>query len=327
MTHTAHRLLRLLSLLQSRPVWSGPQLADELGVTTRSIRRDVGRLRELGYPVDAMQGTTGGYRLGAGKALPPLLLDDDEAVAVAISLRLASASPVTSASEAALRTLAKLDQVMPPRLRSEVSAILEATSMLPGAGSDVDGDVLLCLARARRDLLRVRFCYTAGDGSPSERRVEPYQLVATGRRWYLMAWDLDRDDWRTFRLDRMTDVVPTTLRFRLRDHPDPVPFVQSAISAAPYRFVARALFHASAAAVQERVPAAVGVVEPADDGTCVFVAGADDLHLMAFHLARVGYDFEVQEPPALREVLARFGARMSAAGRGATDGPGSSAPG
>lgn len=315
MTDTAHRLLRLLSLLQSRTVWSGPELADELGVTTRSIRRDVARLRDLGYPVDALQGTTGGYRLGAGRALPPLLLDDDEAVAVAISLRLASASPVTSASEAALRTLAKLDQVMPPRLRSEVSAILDATSMLPGAGADVDGDVLLCLARARRDLLRVRLSYTAADGSPSERRIEPYRLVATGRRWYLMAWDLDREDWRTFRLDRMADVVATTWRFTLRDHPEPVAFVQSAITASPYRFVARVLFHAGADAVRERVPAAVGVIEPAGDGTCVLLAGGDDPEAVAYHLARVGYAFEVHEPQELRDALARLGARMTAAVR------------
>ena len=188
-------------------MWTGPELAERLGVTTRSIRRDVERLRSLGYPVHATQGVGGGYQLGRGRALPPLLLDDAEAVAIAVSLRLAAGGTVTGASEAALSTLAKLDQVMPPRLRSEVKAIHDSTVTLTSARDLVDGDVLLALARACRDLVRVRFGYDARDGAATERWVEPVRLVATGRRWYLMAWDVDREDWRTFRLDRMRTVT------------------------------------------------------------------------------------------------------------------------
>ena len=217
MAETTERVLSLLGLLQQRPVWTGPELAERLGVTTRSVRRDVERLRGLGYPVLATQGVGGGYQLGRGRALPPLLLDDAEAVAVAVSLRMAAGGTVSGASEAALRTLAKLDQVMPPRLRGEVRAIHEATQTLDQGSVTVDGDALLRLARACRDLVRVRFEYEARDGTPSSRTVEPVGLVATGRRWYLMAYDVDREDWRTFRLDRLRAVEPTTWRFRERD--------------------------------------------------------------------------------------------------------------
>jgi predicted DNA-binding transcriptional regulator YafY len=230
MAETTERVLRLLGLLQQRPVWTGPELAERLGVTTRSIRRDVERLRGLGYPVSAAQGVGGGYQLGRGRGLPPLLLDDTEAVAVAVSLRMAAGGTVSGASEAALRTLAKLDQVMPPRLRSEVRAIHEATQTLDHGRVTVDGDVLLTLARGVRDLVRVRFGYEARDGTASRRTVEPVGLVAAGRRWYLMAHDVDRDDWRTFRLDRMTSVATTTWRFRERPHEDPATYVQRSVA-------------------------------------------------------------------------------------------------
>ena len=222
MAETTERVLRLLGLLQQRPVWTGPELAERLGVTTRSIRRDVERLRSLGYPVYAAQGVGGGYQLGRGRALPPLLLDDTEAVAVAVSLRMAAGGTVSGASEAALRTLAKLDQVMPPRLRGEVRAIHEATQTLrvrPGHGRRRrPADPGPCSVR---DTVRVRFGYESRDGTSTSRTVEPVGLVAAGRRWYLMAYDVDRDDWRTFRLDRMTSVATTTWRFRERDHEDP----------------------------------------------------------------------------------------------------------
>src|SRR3954464_6022871 len=221
MAQTTERVLRLLGLLQQRPVWTGSELAERLGVTTRSVRRDVERLRGLGYPVLATQGVGGGYQLGRGRGLPPLLLDDSEAVAVAVSLRMAAGGTVSGASEAALRTLAKLDQVMPPRLRSEVRAIHEATQTLDYGQATVDGDTLLQLAKAVRDTVRVRFDYEARDGTPTSRTAEPVGLVATGRRWYLMAYDVERDDWRTFRLDRMSRVKATTWRFSTREHEDP----------------------------------------------------------------------------------------------------------
>ena len=188
-------------LLQQRQTWSGSELAERLGTTTRTIRRDVDRLRELGYPVNATQGVAGGYRLGAGRALPPLLLDDAEAVAVAVSLRLAAGGTVAGASEAALRALTKLDQVLPSRLRQRVHGIHDSISTLPGGPSaeTVDADALVEIAGACRDLVRLEFAYADRSGAITQRRVEPYGLVATGRRWYLMAYDLDRDDWRTFR--------------------------------------------------------------------------------------------------------------------------------
>jgi predicted DNA-binding transcriptional regulator YafY len=213
---TTERVLRLLALLQRRPSWTARELGTELGVTDRCVRRDVERLRAVGYPVRATAGVGGGYQLGSGTRLPPLLLDDEEAIATAVSLRLAAGGTVAGAAEAALRTLAKLDQVMPPRLRAEVRAVHGDTETLMGPGVAVDAELLVTLARACRDHVRVRFAYAA-----NERTVEPVRMVATDRRWYLMAWDTDRADWRTFRLDRMRDLVATTWRFPERGHPDP----------------------------------------------------------------------------------------------------------
>jgi predicted DNA-binding transcriptional regulator YafY len=309
MAETTERVLRLLGLLQQRPVWTGPELAGRLGVTTRSIRRDVERLRALGYPVHAAQGVGGGYQLGRGKGLPPLLLDDTEAVAVAVSLRLAAGGTVSGASEAALRTLAKLDQVMPPRLRGEVRAIHEATQTLDSGQAAVDGEVLLRLARAVRDTVRVRFDYEARDGTPSARTVEPVGLVAAGRRWYLMAYDVDRDDWRTFRLDRMAAVDATTWRFKVREHEDPATYVQRSVTRAAYRFDARVLVHAPLAEVADRASVRAVTLTAVDDRTTLLEAGAESLLGLAFHLSWLGFEFEVREPAELRQVLAELGGR------------------
>jgi predicted DNA-binding transcriptional regulator YafY len=315
MGETTERVLRLLGLLQQRPVWTGPELAKRLGVTTRSIRRDVERLRSLGYPVYAAQGVGGGYQLGRGRALPPLLLDDTEAVAVAVSLRMAAGGTVSGASEAALRTLAKLDQVMPPRLRGEVRAIHEATQTLEYGQATVDGDVLLTLARGVRDTVRVRFDYESRDGTPTSRAVEPVGLVAAGRRWYLMAYDVDRDGWRTFRLDRMTSVVTTTWRFRERDHEDPAAYVQRSVASAAYRFQARIVVHAPLREVQERTSVRSVVLTAVDDETTLLEAGSETIHGLAFHLSFLGWEFEVEEPAELRAALAEMGGRaMRAAG-------------
>ncbi|WP_246004178.1 helix-turn-helix transcriptional regulator [Nocardioides marmoriginsengisoli] len=310
------RALRLLSLLQSRPTWSGPELAERLGVTTRSVRRDVERLRSMGYPVNAQQGTIGGYQLGAGRALPPLLLDDEEAVAVAVSLRLAAGGTVAGASEAALRALTKLDQVLPPRLRSEIAAILAATDMIDSPATEVDPDALLALAKCCRDRRRASFEYVAREGARTERRVEPVRLVATGRRWYLMAWDLEREDWRTFRLDRMTAVTESTWRFDFREHPDPVEYVGRSISS-PYRFLARVHVRAPYDEVRARVLPAYGTVSPVDADRCLLEAGSGNLYALAFHLCWLGWDIDVLEPPELRTVLAELGDRMTRAGRSA----------
>ncbi|WP_148614599.1 helix-turn-helix transcriptional regulator [Nocardioides rubriscoriae] len=312
---TTQRVLRLLSLLQQRRVWTGPELAAELQVTDRCVRRDVGRLRDLGYPVLASQGVGGGYQLGAGAALPPLLLDDDEAIATAVSLRLAAGGTVTGAGEAALRTLAKLDQVMPPRLRAEVRALHEATDTLAGGATTVEGEVLMVLARACRDTVRVRFAYADRADVRSERQAEPVRLVATGRRWYLLAHDLDRDDWRTYRLDRMHDVRPTTWRFRPREAPDAAAYVQRSVTASPYRHVAVARVHDTVAVVREKVPPGVGVVDEdpgGDPGWCLLTVGGDDLGWLVLHLAVLGPDIEVLEPDVLRDAAAAMAHRLAA---------------
>ncbi|HLU60087.1 MAG TPA: YafY family protein [Pseudonocardia sp.] len=308
---TTERVLRLLALLQRRPSWTAAELAAELGVTDRSVRRDVERLRALGYPVHATAGVGGGYQLGAGTRLPPLLLDDEEAIATAVSLRMASGGTVAGAGEAALRALAKLDQVMPPRLRAEVRAVHGATETLIGPGVEIDADLLVTLARACRDAVRVRFRYRTRGGGEHERTVEPVRMVATDRRWYLMAWDVDRADWRTFRLDRMRDVVATTWRFRPRQHPDPLAYVQRSVAEAPYRHLARVRLRAPAEEVRRLVPPQVARVEHDGDGCCVLVAGGDELDWLAVHIARLGFDGEVLDPPELREAAARLADRLA----------------
>jgi predicted DNA-binding transcriptional regulator YafY len=310
---TTERVLKLLGLFQQRPVWTGPELAARLGVTDRTVRRDVGRLRALGYPVNATQGVGGGYQLGAGMALPPLLLDDQEAIATAVSLRLAAGGTVAGASEAAVRTLAKLDQVLPARLRAEVRALHDAITTLDGGRVEVDADALLVLARAARDHHRVELSYAAVDRDPAVRRVEPYQLVATGRRWYLLAYDLERDDWRTFRLDRMSDVRAMTFRFTPREAPDAAAYVQRSVTVSPYQHEARVLVHAPADVVRERIPPTVGTVEPVDDGSCRVVAGGNSLEALVWHFGNLGHPFTIESPDELRGAASAFGARVLAA--------------
>lgn len=309
---TTERVLRLLALLQSRPSWTASDLAVELRVTDRSVRRDVERLRALGYPVRATAGVGGGYQLGAGTRLPPLLFHDEEAIATAVSLRLASGSTIAGSAEASLRALAKLDQVMPPRLRAEVRAVYGAMETLVGPGIEIDADTLMVLARACRDAVRVRFRYPGSDGEDRERTTEPVRLVVAGHRWYLMAWDVDREDWRTFRLDRMGDVTASTWRFRPRDYPDPISYVQRAVTEAPYRYLARVRLRAEADRVRELVPPQVGRVDDEHDGWCVLVVGGQDLDWLALHVARLGFDAVVLEPPELREAARTLAQRLSA---------------
>ena len=312
---TSARLLRLLSLLQARPEWSGPELADRLGVTTRTVRRDVDRLRHLGYPVDSAPGPTGGgYRLGAGGALPPLLLDDDEAVAITVGLQ--GGATAAGLDDAAASALRKLDQVLPPRLRQRVAALAATTVPLattPAAA--VDADTLVTLAQACRGSVRVRFTYTDGGRRRSERTAEPHRLVHTGRRWYLVARDVRRDDWRTFRVDRITDPQATGHTFVLDDPPDAAALVSRAVSVSPYRHRAVVKIHAPAAELAERVPPTVGVVEAVDDTTSLLTTGADHLDSIALHCAALGFELEVVEPVELRQRLADLAERI---GRAAT---------
>ncbi|MDT5013397.1 MAG: hypothetical protein QOH57_5014 [Mycobacterium sp.] len=304
MAETTGRVLQLLGLLQSRRVWSGDELAERLGVTGRSVRRDVERLRDLGYPVLASRGHGGGYQLGAGAALPPLLLDPDEAVAVAVSLRLAAGGTVAGVGEAALRALSKLDQVLPSRLRSQVAAVHEATTTLTREPLElVAPDILMTLARACRDREHVTLEYTDRAGRATRRRLEPYQLVTTGRRWYLMAFDRDRDDWRSLRLDRMTQVAAAGSTFASRDAPDAAAYVRSSISASPYRYVARVRYFAPYAIVAQHFSPGSATVEPDGPDACLVTAGGDDAQMIAVYLAMVGVDFEVLAPAEVAEGL------------------------
>ncbi|MEV0163277.1 putative DNA-binding transcriptional regulator YafY [Nonomuraea fuscirosea] len=316
MLETSARLLRLLSLLQSRTDWTGAELAGRLQVGLRTVRRDIDRLRELGYPVDATPGVAGGYRLGPGAALPPLLLDDEEAVAVAISLRTAATGSVAGLEEGALRALAKLRQVLPSRLRHRVSAFQAATVPLAGAAAPAVGaDLLADLAAACRDRRRQRLRYRGRDGV-TEREVEPHRLVHTPWRWYLLAWDTGKDDWRTFRVDRIEG--PLSLpgaRFTPRPLPqdDVAAYVSRSITSAPYRYQARILFHAPLAAVAPRTSPGAGRLEAVDAHTCRFLAGSDSLDDLAVYVATKGFDFEVLEPPELVPVLRALSDRLSRA--------------
>ena len=318
MSETTSRVLQLLGLLQSRRVWTGVELADRLGVTTRSVRRDVERLRDLGYPVHASKGHGGGYQLGAGAALPPLLLDPDEAVAMAVCLRLAAGGSVAGVGESALRALSKLDQVMPSRLRSQVSAVHDATVTLTPNSTDspVEPDVLMTLARACRDREHVTASYVDRSGADTQRRLEPYQLVTTGRRWYLLAYDRDRQDWRSLRLDRMGDVRALGSTFAARDAPDAAAFVRRSISASPYRYVARVRYFAPQHVVAQHFSPGSASIESDGPDACVVTAGADDPERMALYFAMVGSDFEVLEPPEVARAVHTVAERLRRAGSG-----------
>lgn len=308
MLDTSARLLRLLSLLQARPQWTGTALADHLGVTTRTVRRDIDRLRTLGYPVDAAPGVGGGYRLGAGGNLPPLLLDDDEAVAVAVALSV-SAAAVVGVEQSALAALTKLDRLMPTRLRGRVMAIRSSTVSLAPPGDAVDADVLVALAQACQGHERATITYRPRDREAGERRIEPYRLVATGRRWYLLARDIDRDAWRTYRVDRIDQARLTGHRFVPIELPDVATMVGEAITTAPYRYQALIIVDMPPHELAKRMPPTVGVVAPHPRGAQLTV-GSDSLDGMTAHLVALGTGFEVLEPRELREHIATVGARL-----------------
>jgi predicted DNA-binding transcriptional regulator YafY len=313
-TETSSRLLELLSLLQGRRDWPGNELADRLEVSGRTIRRDIERLRRLGYPVESLRGVAGGYRLRAGSAMPPLLVDDDEAIAIAVGLRTAARSSVSGIDEAAVRALVKLEQVLPSHLRRRVRA-LGATTVTPVSGPTVDPQHLTLVAAACRDSECVRFHYRSRDGTDSRREVEPHAVVNHGRRWYLVAWDRRRDDWRTFRLDRVSRPAATGVRCRPRRLPvkDAAAYVERSISGAPNRFEARVTLRASVEEITSRIPAHWGMVEPIDAHTCEYRTGDDDLAWLALRIAMLGVDFEVHEPPELAEQLQALAARLSRA--------------
>ncbi|HZN71108.1 MAG TPA: YafY family protein [Micromonosporaceae bacterium] len=318
MLDTSARLLRLLSVLSTRLEWTGTELAERLDVHVRTVRRDMARLRELGYSVEAAPGVAGGYRLAAGSALPPLLLDDDEAIAVVLSLRTATSHTATGIAETSLSALAKLERILPARLRHRAAALRLATVPLTASVPTVSADVLTLIAEACQGQRRLTFGYRGRDGEASARTVEPYRLVHTGRRWYLVARDLDRDGWRTFRVDRIDAPRSTGVRFTPRDLPDAAALVADSVTTAPYRFQARVLVHAPADAIAERVPPTTGVIEAVDKDSCQLTTGANSLTLIAAHLALLGYDFTVLEPAELIQELKTVSDRLAGAHRAST---------
>jgi predicted DNA-binding transcriptional regulator YafY len=301
MANTSARMLRLLSLLQTHRYWPGTELADRLEVSPRTLRRDVDRLRELGYPVDAARGVAGGYQLQAGAAVPPLLLDDEEAVAIAVGLRTAAAGAVAGFEETSVRALAKVIQLLPPRLRRRIDALQASTSPgVFGGGPTLDATTLTTIAMACRGEERLRFEYTARDADPAARHAEPHRLVSLGRRWYLIAWDLDRADWRSFRVDRLTAPVLTGARFRPREIPggDPVAWLRSRLAAIPTRYDVAVVFRTPAAAVSAFV-GQWATVEPIDEESCRMRMNVDELSWPLWILGGLGADFTIESPPEL----------------------------
>ncbi|GAB3701395.1 helix-turn-helix transcriptional regulator [Nocardiopsis oceani] len=317
MKSTSARLLQLLSLLQTRKDWPGVDLAEHLEVSARTVRRDVDRLRELGYPIRATMGCGGGYQLGAGAALPPLLLDDDEAVAVAVGLRTAAQGGVSGIEETSVRALAKLLQVLPSRLRRRVDALGSFTVPMPGEGPTVDSETLTLVAATCRDSERLRFDYQSHEGVATRRLVEPHRLVSLGRRWYLVAWDTDREDWRTFRVDRMRPRTPTGPRVPPRDPPEQgvAAYLAQRLNLHMWSNQARVRLFVSAEEAERTYASTMGRIEAVDEHSCVLMCAGEDMNDMACFLGMLDMDMEVEEPRELREAMARLGERFTRAGQ------------
>lgn len=311
MLTSSTRLLRLLSLLQTRNHWMGPELAERLEVHPRTLRRDIDRLRQLGYPVHASSGVAGGYAFRAGQALPPLMLDDDEALAVSIALRTATAGAVGGIEEPALRALVKLEQAMPARLRQRVDALRSAILPLDRTGPVVEASVLATLASACRDQLRIEFRYEDGKGRVAQRTVEPQGVVHTGERWYLVAWDRVRNDWRTFRIDRIVGDPEVGAHFAPRASPDGGDlkgYVSRSISAPHHAEQARVVLHAPYAVMSGRIPKSAGLVSSLDKGLrCQLDCAANDS--LVYWLMALDVEFEVHAPVSLKERLRVAGER------------------
>jgi predicted DNA-binding transcriptional regulator YafY len=309
---TSSRLLELLSLLQARSEWPGSELADRLEVSRRTVRRDIDRLRNLGYPVESLAGPAGGYRLRAGTAMPPLLLDDDEAIAIAVGLRTAARASVAGIEETAVQALVKLEQVLPAHLRRRVGALSAATIVPSVDGPTVDPQHLTVIAGACRDNECLRFAYRSRTGVHSRRNVEPHSLVNLGRRWYLVAWDRDREDWRTFRVDRLARPSSSGARFAPRKLParDAAAYVAASITGAPNRYEARVTLHVSADEIASRVPAYWGTVRAIDERSCEYRTGDEHLSWLALRVAMLDVDFEVHDPPELAEHLRALAGRL-----------------
>ncbi|ROZ62163.1 YafY family transcriptional regulator [Kocuria soli] len=311
MSDTTRRALRLLTLLQARPVWTGQSLADELGVTTRSLRRDIERLRDLGYPVLSEKGHGGGYQLGAGQRLPPLLLEADEAVAVGVGLRLAAASGITGLDEVAVRSLAHLEQLVHQSIKDQIATVGAAVDVVLTGVPPVQLETLLVLAQGVRGQVQLRLDYVARDGAATRRRVEPYRVLSMGRNWYLFAWDLDRDDWRTFRLDRIESARVTTFRYTARPTPDIQEHLRQAVSQGARTTRVRVRFLASREEVVAVIPAEVGTLEAEGPGSCVLTTFTEEFDWVAFRLVSLPMPVQVLEPPELVAAMSAMSERLT----------------
>jgi len=316
MLETSARLLRLLSLFQGRRYWPGADLAGRLEVTSRTLRRDVDRLRGLGYTVAADSGPGGGYQLGQGRDLPPLLLDDDEAVAIAVSLR-SAADSFAGLGDTAVRALVKLEQLLPVRLRRRVGALQAVTLSVDHSALPLDIDLLMTLATACRDRLRVTLHYRDRGGRDTTRTVEPLQLAHTAtRRWYLVAWDLSRSDWRTLRVDRIAEPPQIGEPFVPRPPPpDVARYVSDALTKMPGKLRAQFKLAESATTVLQRMPDWIGWVTPIDVDHCLFIAGGDTFDELIGRVLLAGAPFEVLEPPELRAYLPELAERLRGTAR------------
>lgn len=313
MLSSSSRLLRVLSLLQTRSHWAGPELAERLAVHPRTLRRDIDRLRQLGYPIHASSGVAGGYAFRAGQTLPPLLLDDEEALAVAIALQIAAAGTVSGVEESSLRALVKLEQVMPTRLRRRTGALRSAIVPVQRMGPTIDASVLATLATACRDQLQVGFSYRDLRGQASVRQVQPHGLVHTGHHWYLVAWDPARDDWRTFRIDRVQGTPRTGAHFAPRPPPagDLRAYVTGAMAGVHQQGEqARVVLHQPREVMAKTIPPSAATLEAIDDAHCLMLCGTGQLDSLVYWLMALDVEFDVLEPPALKERLRRASERV-----------------
>jgi predicted DNA-binding transcriptional regulator YafY len=313
MADTTSRALRLLSLLQARRTWSGHELMNRLEISERTLRRDIDRLRELGYPVRATTGPAGGYQLEAGAEIPPLLLDDEEAVAIALGLLTAAGGTIKGIEETSVRALTKLEKVLPPRIRRRVQMLQSAVVPMVRAWVTVDAEALTIVAQACRDRERLRFEYRTYEGQTSERHVEPHQLVSLHQRWYLLAFDRDREDWRSFRLDRMK--TPWATRFTFKPRPIPggnaAEYVNRSLRERPMRYQVSVILHAPAEQIAGQLRPGEGQVEPLDADRCLLRTQGDSLDWLAFMLVWLNVGFEISEPPELVDYVTELSSRLA----------------
>ena len=314
MASTGERMLELLALLQSRHRWHGHELTQRLSISERTLRRDIDRLRTLGYPVHAERGVDGGYQLGAGARLPPLLINSDEAIAIAVGLRHAAGQPIAGIGDAAIGALTKIVDMLTPAARAEIEAIATSIEAPPRSISDVSLEVITTLSSASRDTVRTRFHYCDTERAVTERCVEPHYVVPISQRWYLVAWDLDRHDWRTFRLDRITEPHVTKRRFERRPLPatDATSFVLDRLSSRPATYQVDVVVVAAVEDVEHHVGPWGTATSAGADTTRLFME-VDDLSWVVLMLAAINADIRHAEPPELLTLLHALGTKFSTA--------------